>query len=417
MGSRGRTALALLGSTTAHLQWSGWGARLFGSLMHATRVIQCTGAEGALLDAALLPAVEELRGGSPVAIPTETVYGLAANALDAEACRSIFSVKGRPSDNPLIVHISSLEMLSMIIPEGPARGSEEDILDRLDVPARLKAVLRRFWPGPLTVLLPRRPGVVLDVVTAGLETVAVRFPSHPIARRIIDLCGFPLAAPSANLSGRPSPTSAQHVLDDLEGRIATIVDGGPSNFGLESTVLDAVSGDVPLILRPGSVTIEMLRGLLPEVEVFSAASAGAERASAMAERPSTPGMKYRHYSPVHPVVLFKCPCEALCADAACEAAIERFIDEQLGAGRRVVRILLAEGRTHHHGDPRVTTLSQSRDGSIGAIGRSLFASLRAADATSPDVIVVQGVPAAGPGRAIMNRLEKAATRIVELPMV
>ena len=228
-------------------------------------------------DAAAIARVGEiLRGGGLAAIPTETVYGLAANAYDADAVRNIFRAKGRPGDNPLIVHIADLSELRPLVKK---------------VPKRAKQLAAAFWPGPLTMILPKSDRVP-DEVTAGLSTVAVRYPSHPVANAIIRAAGVPLAAPSANLSGKPSPTCARHVYEDMNGRIDAIIDGGECSYGVESTVV-SLAGKVPRLLRPGAVTLEMLRAVLGEVEldpaVIEPLSEGAVAAS--------PGMKYKHYSP------------------------------------------------------------------------------------------------------------------------
>lgn len=226
-------------------------------------------------------AAELLQQEEVVAIPTETVYGLAANALSASAVRKIFAAKQRPSDNPLIIHISSLDMLRALYPDGSS------------IPPIYTPILARHWPGPLTILLPRSP-LVPEAVTCGQPTMAVRLPSHPVARTLIALCGFPLAAPSANSSGRPSPTLAHHVLEDLKGRLPLIIDGGACSSGLESTVLDALR-QPPAILRPGGVTYEQLRQLegLAGLQVYRRDFVDSQLEAA----PSTPGMKYRHYSP------------------------------------------------------------------------------------------------------------------------
>ena len=217
-----------------------------------------------------------LKAGEVVAIPTETVYGLAANALDPAAVKKIFEAKGRPQDNPLIVHIAEKEALYEIAAEVP-----EAALKLADA----------FWPGPLTVILPKKP-CIPDAVSGGLSTVAVRMPSHPTARAIIRAAGVPLAAPSANLSGFPSPTTAGHVLDDMNGRVPMIVDGGPCGFGIESTVI-TLAGDKPRILRPGAVTPEQIRAAIGETQVDEAVLKPLKEGAAAA----SPGMKYRHYSP------------------------------------------------------------------------------------------------------------------------
>ncbi|PNH10570.1 tRNA threonylcarbamoyladenosine biosynthesis protein sua5 [Tetrabaena socialis] len=238
-------------------------------------------------DAGIARAAAALAAGDVVAIPTETVYGLAANALSASAVGKVYAAKGRPADNPLIIHISSLAMLASLYPAG------------WSLPPVYEAVVKDLWPGPLTILLPRS-ALVSDAVTCGLPTMAVRMPAHPVALALIAACGFPLAAPSANSSGRPSPTLARHVLADLGGRIPLILDGGPCTCGVESTVLDALRSP-PAILRPGGVTSEQLLPYpgLEGLQVYRRDFVD----EALEAAPSTPGMKYRHYSPVAPVWL------------------------------------------------------------------------------------------------------------------
>ncbi|MEG2174261.1 MAG: L-threonylcarbamoyladenylate synthase [Oscillospiraceae bacterium] len=226
-----------------------------------------------------------LREGELVAIPTETVYGLAANALNPVAVARIFQVKGRPQDNPLIVHISELSMWRPLVRTLP------------ETALRLAAA---FWPGPLTIILPRDPGVP-DVTTAKLDTVAVRMPYHPAARAVIRAAGVPLAAPSANLSGLPSPTTAAHCLNDLAGRIPLILDGGECSVGIESTVV-TLAGEHPLLLRPGVLTTAMLSEALGEPVAVAAA---VEQPLAAGEKPFSPGMKYRHYAPKARVILLE----------------------------------------------------------------------------------------------------------------
>ena len=219
---------------------------------------------------------EILRGGGLAAIPTETVYGLAANALNGNAVKRIFEAKGRPSDNPLIVHISDFSQIYELVKE---------------VPKEAEALRDAFWPGPLTIILPKSD-IIPNEVSAGLSTVAIRLPSHPVARAIIDAAKVPLAAPSANVSGKPSPTSAKHVFDDLNGKVEAIIDGGLCDVGVESTVI-TLATNPPRLLRPGGITLEQLRAVLGEVEVDDAVinplKEGAQAAS--------PGMKYKHYSP------------------------------------------------------------------------------------------------------------------------
>lgn len=397
--------------------------------MTNTTVISVLGCKEEDITPLLRPAVEDLLAGYPVGMPTETVYGLAANALDSAACERIYRVKNRPADNPLIVHISSLYMLRLLVRRksaAPVRekltlkslpcpsfsAEEVAVLDDLEIPECLKPVLLKFWPGPLTVLLPKTDNVP-DIVTAGLHTVAVRFPQHPVARLLISSAGVPLAAPSANLSGRPSPTTAQHVLDDLNGRVNFIIDGGNSGFGLESTVLDATRKP-PLVLRPGSITVNMLQELLPDVRVFRKGSDSltAEEARQMEERPATPGMKYRHYSPTSPLLLFRSSPEA--DPHQIETTIRAFIAEELNADHRIARISPVPSSPPVHDDLYYEFPLAQRIQDQDQMARSLFAALRAADAVQPDLIVAQSVREEDEGLAIMNRLEKAAsaTRII-----
>ena len=225
-----------------------------------------------------------LRDGKLVGIPTETVYGLAADALNGTAVASIFVAKGRPMDNPLIVHIAQMQQLSSLVTE---------------IPEQAKALANAFWPGPLTMIF-KKADCIPQEVSAGLDTVAVRMPSHPVGRRLIELSGCPLAAPSANRSGIPSPTNARRVVEDMDGRIAAIVDGGDCAVGVESTVID-VSGERVRLLRPGAVTVEMLQSVVGDVEIDDAVlNQLAEGATA-----ASPGMKYKHYAPSARVILVK----------------------------------------------------------------------------------------------------------------
>ena len=327
----------------------------------------------------LKEAVELLKQGNVVAMPTETVYGLAANALDGEACGRIFEAKNRPSDNPLIVHISDLDMLPLVT-------------DVSKLSTEVRQIMDGFWPGPLTILLPKGEGVPKRVVGgAEMQTVAVRMPEHWLARALIRECGFPLAAPSANLSGRPSPTCAQHVFTDLNGRIPLILDDGQrSSVGVESTVLDVHNR---LILRPGAVTKEMLQGVLPDVDYFSNVE---HWGTVDVNRPPTPGMKYRHYSPDSPLLLYyNYPSEL----------VEEQVCLHLARGSKVVRIL---------SDRKVVTaavpmfLSEAKD-DYGRMAYNLFDVLRSADALKPDVIIAEALQKCSETEAVMNRLEKAAS--------
>ena len=331
--------------------------------------------------ALLKEAVQSLKEDKPVGMPTETVYGLAANCLKAEAASRIYAVKNRPMDNPLIVHISKLEMLKMVVhPE-----FLESILPRVD------AVMKKFWPGPLTLLLPAHPNLP-SCVTAGLSTVGVRFPAHPVAQALIEEAGFPLAAPSANLSGRPSPTTAQHVYDDLKGRIECIVDGGSSEVGLESTVVDLLR-EPPVILRPGGITQTMLREIVPEIAVYrpKKMQKSAENGCEIDEdRPSTPGMKYKHYAPNAPVWLFslKNPTGNVRQDSARLAPL---ISEYLQVKAQGKKIVKMENCSFGLKSNFESVILLSETGSLNEIARNLFGALRAADELGPEIIVAEAV--------------------------
>lgn len=215
-----------------------------------------------------------------VAFPTETVYGLGANALSDEAVNKIYEAKGRPSDNPLIVHISKMEDVDKYVEE---------------IPEQAKKLMNAFWPGPLTVILKVKQGILSNKVTAGLPTVGIRMPNHPVALALIEASGLPIAAPSANLSGKPSPTKFQHVYKDLNGKISGIVDGGETGVGVESTVIDCTE-PIPVILRPGGTTREEIEGIIGSV--------GMDRqVKEEVEKPKSPGMKYTHYAPAAPMYL------------------------------------------------------------------------------------------------------------------
>ncbi len=238
--------------------------------------------ESAADRAGISQAAALLQAGGRVAIPTETVYGLAANALDGEAVKGIFAAKGRPADNPLIVHIAALSQWDELVTE---------------IPDAARRLAQAYWPGPLTIILPKSPQIP-DAVSGGLPTVAVRMPSHPVAAAIIEACGLPLAAPSANRSGRPSPTDWQRCLEDLDGRVEGIVQSSPCQFGVESTVV-TLAGVPPRLLRPGAVTLEMLEQVLGPVEVDDSVLHQLQEGA----QASSPGMKYKHYAPKCQVIL------------------------------------------------------------------------------------------------------------------
>ena len=318
-----------------------------------------------------------VRAGQVVAFPTETVYGLGANALNPQAVAKIFAAKGRPQDNPLIVHIARKEDINSLT---------------TGLNANARKIMEHFMPGPLTIIVPKAE-IIPDVTSAGLDTVGVRFPINKYAQEFILACGCPIAAPSANLSGRPSPTNAQDVLEDMQGKVAGILDGGSCGVGLESTVVDTTS-PVPTICRPGGVTYEMLTEVLGAVEIDPALLGDKNF------KPIAPGMKYRHYAPKEPVYLLegnavellpalvgKAVAAGLKVGVLCDAAMSA----QLAQLKQQEGILLS-------------CWGESRE----ALAADLFYLLRDFDRTKPDVILAQGVSEDGIGLAIMNRLRKAA---------
>jgi len=324
-----------------------------------TQVLQAT-------PEALTRAAGVIRAGGLVAFPTETVYGLGADALSPAAVARIFEAKERPRGNPLIVHVADAAAIGEVA---------------VRVTDRARDLLALFWPGPLTLVLERASGVPL-VTTGGLDTVAVRAPSHPVAQALIRATGRPLAAPSANRSGRPSPTRAQHVREDLEGRIELILDGGATSVGLESTVLDMTT-DPPTLLRPGGVTLEQLEAYLGRVRHATSHDEAAGR---------SPGLRFRHYAPRARVLL---------VDAgAGEAAVASWLDE----GKSVA--LMAQ-RPIALRRPGLRIRAMPVD--LEAYARELFEALRDLDATGVDAIFVEGIAEVGLGRAIMDRLRRAAS--------
>lgn len=319
-----------------------------------------------------------LRRGGLVAFPTETVYGLGANALDGRAVAGIFAAKGRPADNPLIVHVAGREAVSGLVQE---------------VTGAARALIDAFWPGPLTIILPAGDAVPQQV-TAGLDTVAVRMPAHPVALGLLRAAGVPVAAPSANKSGRPSPTTARHVLDDLGGRIDLILDGGPAGVGVESTVLDLTAA-VPLVLRPGGVTPEDLRLVLGAVAVDPAARSGIKGTN----RPRSPGMKYTHYAPRAPLYLVEGET------AAVAAKIMELAREHQLRGRRVGILSYTGGQDYAAAGEVVRAGHRDKPDTVAA---ALYAALRRFDEMDVDVILAEGLAEHGVGLAVMNRLRRAA---------
>ncbi len=322
-----------------------------------------------------------LKEGKLVAIPTETVYGLAADALNPKAVANIFKAKGRPQDNPLIVHISEFNEIYPLVKE---------------VPDNAKALAEKFWPGPLTIILPKSD-IIPDEVSAGLATVAVRMPSHPVARAIIKSAGTPLAAPSANSSGLPSPTKAEHVIDDMMGKIEGIVDGGECAVGVESTVI-TLAANPPRLLRPGGITPEQLRSVLGEIEIDSAVTNKLKEGAVAA----SPGMKYKHYSPKAEVYIVK----------GTFSSFRCFIDEVMAEGDYAVCF---------DGEEKNLTLPcfcYGSEDSPSQQAQKLFAILRDADKKQAKRVFVRCPSMEGVGLAVYNRLIRAAAfRIINVPEI
>jgi len=319
-------------------------------------------------------AAEIIRNGGLVAFPTETVYGLGGNALDEDAAKKIYAAKGRPQDNPLIVHIYDISQLNELVKE---------------IPERAKLLMDKFWPGPLTIIFNKKK-IVPFGTTGGLDTVAIRMPSHPVALELIKEAKVPIAAPSANISGRPSPVSADDVAEDLAGRIEMILDGGKASVGVESTVLD-LSEKVPIILRPGGVTREQLKEVLGRVDLDSGLAPG--------ERPRSPGQKYRHYAPKARMTL-----------------VEGFIDNQVKTISEMAAKLEAQGlkvgimataQTRHLYNKGHIISAGDRTAPL-TISSNIFSVLRKFDRIEVDQILAEGISKDGIGLAVMNRLYKAA---------
>ena len=317
-------------------------------------------------------AAQLLRQGALVGIPTETVYGLGANGLNPDAVARIFAAKGRPQDNPLILHIPGVDWLERYCQ---------------NIPDAAYALAERFWPGPMTMVLERRE-IVPDVVTAGLDTVGMRCPAHELCRSILTAADVPVAAPSGNTSGRPSPTTAGHMMEDMEGKIEAIVDGGACHVGVESTIID-LTCTPPRMLRPGGVTLEQLREVLGEVEVDPAVT----RLMGAGEQPRAPGMKYRHYAPKAPVTV---------------------VTGEAGRGARYIAAHAAQGDGVICFDEYKDLFPQETVVGLGPVqdkeeqARHIFDALRTFDHTQVSTIWAQCPDQEGIGLAIANRLNKAA---------
>lgn len=340
-----------------------------------TEVLPAFAGEHELNTEAIEKAGELLRAGEVVAIPTETVYGLAANAYDGNAVSKIFKAKGRPQDNPLIVHIAKVETLSDLVAE---------------VPKAAKKLAAAFWPGPLTMILPKSEKIP-DAVSAGLPTVAVRMPSHPVAHAVIEAAGVPLAAPSANLSGSPSPTNAKYVLEDMHDRIPLILDGGSSAVGVESTVITLATAR-PRVLRPGGITVEQLRALLGEVDVDDAVL----HKLAEGVRAASPGMKYKHYAPRADITIVK----------GSFAEFRRFVETK----EKDAFVLCFAGEEKYF--LHAVTYGREDDGLSQA--NRLFDALRELDEQGANTVYARCPALSGVGLAVYNRLIRAAGfKIVE----
>lgn len=319
-----------------------------------------------------------IREGELVAFPTETVYGLGADALRPEASKKIYAAKGRPSDNPLIVHISKFEDLTYIAEE---------------VPEQAKKLSDAFWPGPLTMIVQKNERVPLET-TGGMETVAVRMPNHPVALQLIEKSGCLIAAPSANTSGKPSPTEAAHVAEDMDGRIPMILDGGLVGIGIESTIVD-LTEEKPMILRPGYITKEMLEEVLGEEVRIDPGLVAADSDV----KPKAPGMKYRHYAPKADLVLVEGETDKVVEK------INHLSEEKRNAGKKVGIISTDETKNAYQADYVVSIGARADE---DAIARHLYKILREFDEWNVDAIYSESFATPRIGQAIMNRLLKAA---------
>ncbi len=325
----------------------------------------------------ILRAAEILRDGGLVVFPTETVYGLGGNGCDAEAAKRIYAAKGRPSDNPLIIHLASPE-------DAEKYAYTTPLYHRL---------ARAFMPGPLTVILQKRESIPHSV-TGGLDSVAVRVPSHPVAHALCEAAGIPIAAPSANLSGKPSPTSADHVIADLSGRVDMILDGGESEIGLESTIVK-LDGDSLTLLRPGAITYDALSMISEKVTVADAVT----HRLAENERPLSPGMKYRHYAPSAPLVLL----------SGEDAHVLAFLQEEQKSKR--CAILCYDEECARLNPKNLISVGAKDD--LAAQAKRLFSALREADRTDAEIIYAHLPPMEGLGLALYNRMIRAAAHTVK----
>lgn len=320
----------------------------------------------------LSKAVAYLRQGEVVAFPTETVYGLGADATNDQAVQKIYQAKGRPSDNPLIVHLYDKKQVTLFTDS---------------IPKKAEQLMAAFWPGPLTIILPHTTDRAAKSVTAGLNTIGLRMPSHPLALELLEASDIPLAAPSANISGKPSPTSAEHVWHDLKDKVAAVVDGGETGVGLESTVIDLTNEQEPTILRPGGVSKEEIESVIGPVKMNSQFIEGDTR-------PKAPGMKYRHYSPDKPVYVV-------------DNNWDYYVAKMLKSGEKI-GILASDKIIHQHAESAYGVFSLGKDNDVTVASQLLYKGLRYFDDSDVTVILAQAFPKEGMGVAYMNRLEKAA---------
>lgn len=324
----------------------------------------------------LKQAAQFIRENKTVIFPTETVYGLGANALSDEAVSKIFEAKGRPQDNPLIVHVSSIEMLESLI------------LNPLD--DKSKKLINAYWPGALTLVL-KHSDKVPNSVCANLDTVGIRMPDHPIALKLIELAGVPIAAPSANLSGKPSPTEAEHVLSDMMHRVDLIITASKSRIGLESTVLD-MSTEIPTLLRPGGVTVSQIESIIGPIKIDDAIHK-------TVEKPKSPGMKYTHYAPNAPLTIYKGTRENMIL------AIQKEVNQSNLNGLKCAVITCDENYNQYLDTLRISLGSIKKPDELAS---NLFESLRECDKNNVDIIFAEAFDESDIGLALMNRLKKAA---------
>lgn len=318
--------------------------------------------------------VKIIKNGGLVAFPTETVYGLGANAFNAKAVMKIFKAKGRPADNPLIVHVSDEKMLKSVVKE---------------IPKKTIPLMKKFWPGPLTIVF-RKKKQIPNVVTAGGNTVAVRIPSHPVALALIRGAGVPIAAPSANTSTRPSPTEARHVCDDFDGRIPLILDGGKTNIGVESTVLDLTT-NVPTLLRKGKITKKDIEKIIGVIKTHVKKTKGVVK---------SPGQKYKHYAPRAPLILVY----------GGTTAVKKVISKY--SRKKIFIITFSENRDKYSEAYKIYILGKKQN--TIAAAKNFFSLLRKCDHNGADVIIVEAVIEEGVGEALMDRISRAASKLSKI---